>query len=649
MHQFIDIKRHHKILAIYLLLILTIIVTYWQVKNFDFVNFDDPVYVTANPKVQSGLTIDGVTWAFTTFCAGNWHPLTWLSHMLDCELYGLNPMGHHWTSLQIHLTNTLLLFFILQYMTGALWRSAFVAALFALHPLHVESVAWVSERKDVLSTFFGMLTILAYIRYVKKRNLFRYFLVFMLLSLGLMAKPMLVTLPFVLLLLDFWPLERLKYYSHHQSSGFQSLNLSRLIWEKVPLFIPVAISSLLTILAQKEIGALYTFEALPVKVRIANAFVSYAGYIIKTIWPQNLAVFYPHPLGISSLWYVFLAAFAIAGISFFSIRLFKQHPYVAVGWFWYLGTLIPVIGLIQVGAQSMADRYTYIPLTGLFIIAAWGMPDLLKKWHYNRIILVIFSTIIIFAFSTCSYFQIRHWENSTAVFKNAIQVTDKNWLAYNNFGLALMRDGKSNDAVFYFKKTLQIRPDFLKTVDNLGIALYRLEKFEEALFYYLKALKIDPKHAGMHNNTANVLTALGKLEKAVQHYKKAILIDPEFAEAHYNIANVLATQGKLEKAKFQYKEAIKKDSKHSNAHYNLGCILLKQKEYKEALANFAQVIKINPDYKQAYNQIGIILLQRGKIKKAEKFFSKAVQIDPGYKDAISNLLILKKMLNQDEK
>ncbi|MDO9566599.1 MAG: tetratricopeptide repeat protein [Candidatus Desulfaltia sp.] len=641
-------QNQKKLLIIFILILLTLVV-YWQVKDFNFAGYDDELYITENLHVQSGLTCESIKWAFTTFHAGNWHPVTWLSHMLDIELYGLNPMGHHWTNLQFHIANTLLLFFILQQMTGAIWKSAFVAALFALHPLHVESVAWVSERKDVLSAFFGMLTISVYIIYVKKRNLLRYFLVFILLSLGLMAKPMLVTLPFVLLLLDFWPLERLKYYFHHQSSGFQSLNLSRLIWEKAPLFIPVAISSVLTILAQKDAGALYTFEALPITTRIANAFVSYAGYIIKTIWPQNLAVFYPHPFGTLSLWYVFLAALAIAVISFFSIRLFKQHPYVAVGWFWYLGTLVPVIGLIQVGAQGMADRYTYIPLIGLFIIVAWGISDLLKKWHFNKIVLAVFAIILISVFSTQSYFQIKHWKNSTSLFEHAVKVTDNNWLAYNNLGLALMRDGKLNDAVFYFKETLQIRPNFLKTLDNLGIALYRLEKFEEALFYYSKALTIDPKNAGIHNNTANVHTALGKLEKAVQHYKKAILIDPEFAEAHYNLANVLVTQGKLEKAILHYESAIKKDSGHSNAHYNLGCILLNQKEYKEALTHFAEVIKINPDYKQAYNQIGIILLQRGKIKKAEKFFSKAVQIDPGYKEAINNLLILKQMTQQDEK
>ncbi|NQT10954.1 MAG: tetratricopeptide repeat protein [Desulfobacteraceae bacterium] len=649
MHQFIDIKRHQKILTIYLLLILTILVAYWQVKDFNFVGFDDELYITENSHTQAGLTIKGIVWAFETFRAGNWHPLTWLSHMLDCELYGLNPMGHHWTNLLFHIANTILLFFIFQKMTGAIWKSAFVAALFALHPLHVESVAWVAERKDVLSTFFGMLTILAYIRYVKKRNFLRYSLIFIFLSLGLMAKPMLVTMPFVLLLLDFWPLERLKYCSNSQSSNFQSLNLSRLFLEKVPLFIPVAISSVLTIFAQKEAGALYSFESLAVKTRIANAFVSYASYIVKTVWPQNLAIFYPHSFGMLSLCYVFLAGFAIAGISFFSIRSFKQRPYVAVGWFWYLGTLIPVIGLIQVGAQGMADRYTYIPLIGLFIMLAWGISDLLKKWHYRKTVLAVCAIILLFTFSTRSYFQIRHWENSAAVFKNAIQTTKNNWLAYRELGLALMRDGKLDDAVFYYKKALQIRPNYLTALDNLGMTLHRLGRFEEALFYYSKALKIDQKDAGIHNNTANVLTAIGKLEKAVQHYKKAILIDPEFADANYNLANVLVTQEKLDKAILYYESAIKNDSEYSDAYYNLGCILLKKKEYKKALAHFAEVIKIKPDYKQAYNQIGIILLQRGKIKKAEKFFSKAVQIDSGYKDAINNLLLIKKMFEQDEK
>ena len=640
--------QNQKKLLITLILILLTLVIYWQVKDCDFVDYDDQLYVTENNYIQDGLTYKGIVWAFTTFHAGNWHPLTWLSHMLDCELYGLNPMGHHWTSLQIHLTNTLLLFFILQYMTGALWQSAFVAALFALHPLHVESVAWVSERKDVLSTFFGMLTILAYIRYVKKRNLFRYSLVFILLSLGLMAKPMLVTLPFVLLLLDFWPLKRIKL-PLKQPTGFQASNLPAMIREKIPLFATVAIFSILTIIAQQNVGALYPIEALPAKVRIANGLVSYASYIIKTVWPQNLAVFYPHPLGILSLWYVFWVSFAIVGVSFFSIRLFKQHPYLAVGWFWYLGTLIPVIGLIQVGAQSMADRYTYIPLIGLFIIVAWGMPDLLKKWHSNKIILVVFAIILISAFSARTYFQITHWKNSISLFKNAINVTGNNSESNNNIGIHLANAGRYEEAIYHYKEALKIKPNHVEALFNLGTALYDSGKTDEAILYLNKALITNPDHAYAHNNLANILYLRGKFEEAILHYKEAIKSNPEYPAAYANLANLLRFQGKFDEALFYFNKALEINPRHADTHYNFGILLINQHKLKEAVVHFAEAIKINPDYKQGYNHIGIILLQQGKIEKAEKFFSKAVRIDPDYKEARNNLLILKSMLYQNEK
>ena len=626
------------------ILVLLILVVYCQVKNCDFVDYDDQLYIIENNYVQDGLTYKGIVWAFTTFHVGNWHPLTWLSHMLDCELYELNPMGHHWTNVLFHIANTILLFFIFQKMTGAVWKSALVAALFALHPLHVESVAWVSERKDVLSTFFGMLTILAYIGYVKKRNLFRYLLIFMLLSLGLMAKPMLVTLPFVLLLLDFWPLERLKYYSSGQPSKLFSL-----IWEKVPLFIPVTISSVLTILAQKDVGALYTFEALPITTRIANAFISYAGYIIKTVWPQNLAVFYPHQFGELSLWYVFLAALAIATISFFSIRWFRKYPYITVGWFWYVGTLVPVIGLIQVGAQSMADRYTYIPLIGLFIIVAWGISDLLKKWHSNKIVLAVFAIILISAFSTQSYFQIKHWKNSTSLFEHAVKVTNHNWLAYNNIGIHLSNAGKYEDAIYYYKEALKIKPNHAEALFNLGTALYDTGKTDEAILYLNKALIVNPNHVYAHNNLANILCLKGKLEEAILHYKEAIRSNPEYPDAYSNLANLLSFQGKFNEAVFYFNKALEINPRRADAHYNFGILLINQHKLKEAVVHFAEAIKINPDYKEAYNHIGIVLLQLGKIEKAEKFFVKAVQIDPGYKEAVNNLLILKKMLNHNEK
>jgi tetratricopeptide (TPR) repeat protein len=639
--------RSQKKLLITLILILSTLVVYWQVKDFDFAGYDDELYVTENSQVQAGITVEGIIWAFTTFHAGNWHPLTWLSHILDCELYGLNPMGHHWTNLLFHMTNTLLLFFLFQKMTGSMWRSAFVAALFAIHPLHVESVAWVAERKDVLSTFFWMLTIIVYYRYVKCPSLFAYLLIILFLSLGLMAKPMLVTLPFVLLLLDFWPLERLKYNSHHQSSNFQALNLSRLIWEKIPLLVPVAASSVLTFIAQQKVGAVYSFEALSIKTRIANACVSYANYMVKAIWPQKLAIFYPHPFGMLSSWNIFGSVLLIAGFSFLAIRMLTQYKYVAIGWLWYLGTLVPVIGLLQVGAQGMADRYTYIPLIGLFIIVAWGMPDLLKKWHYSKIILAVLAIILISVFSTRSYFQTKHWENSAAVFENATKVTDYNWLAYNNLGLALMRDGKAEKAVFYYKKALEIKPDYLIALDNLGIALFQTGKLEEALSYYSEALKIAPEHAGIHNHIANVMTAQGQLEKALNHYKKALLIDPELVITHNNLAIALVAHGNLEKAIFHYELAIKKDPEYAEAHYNFGSLLVNQHKNREAMAHFAEVIKINPECAEAYHQIGLILAQKGKLKEASKFIIKAIQINPNFSDAIKHLQLINKSLNSE--
>ena len=620
-----------------MVLIASTLAIYWQITNHEFINYDDESYITKNLRVQTGLTFESIKWAFTTFHAGNWHPVTWLSHMLDMELYGLNPMGHHWSSLQIHLINTILLFFILQYMTGALWRSAFVAALFALHPLHVESVAWVAERKNVLSTFFWMLTMLAYVHYTTRPSLYRYLLTLLLLMLGLMAKPMLVTLPFVLLLLDYWPLERLR----HQSPF-------NLILEKIPFFALSAVSVYISSLSVHRYEIVVSTELVPMQLRIANALVSYVKYIEKMIWPKNLAIFYPFPDTLP-IWQILGAGLFLASISFLVLLNLRKKPYLCMGWLWFLGTLIPVIGLKQAGLwPAMADRWAYVPLVGIFIILSWGGSDLLKKWTHKNVMPAILAIAVLLALTVLSFLQASHWKNSITLFENAIKVTENNCMAHNNLGIALMRDGKSNDAVFYFKKTLQIRPNFLKTLDNLGVALFQLGRFEESISYYTKALKINSENAEIHKHIAMILETQGELEKAVQHYTKALLINPELADVNYCLANALAAQKDFEKAKYQYREAIKKDSGHSNAHYNLGCILLKQKKYKEGLTHFTEAVKINHDYKQAYNHIGIILLQRGKIKKAEKFFSKAVQIDPGYKEAVNNLLLIKKMFKPDE-
>ena len=646
--------RDKKVIVVSLFLIFAIIIAYGQVRNFDFVDFDDGLYVTKNVHVQKGLTIEGLIWAFTSFDAANWHPMTWLSHMLAFELYGLDPMGHHWTNIQLHMANTLLLFLILQMMTGAIWKSAFVAGLFALHPLHVESVAWVAERKDVLSTFFWLLTMWAYFYYVKQPVLIRYFMVLLFFVLGLMTKPMLVTLPFVLLLLDFWPLRRFRFENNRlsQSTGktcFDFKGASRLIVEKIPFFILVVISCSLTFFAQKGGGALVPLESLSLKTRIANALISYVRYVFKAIWPSNLAVYYPYPADAFPVWQIWGAALLIVSIFCGAIYLLRQYRYVAVGLFWYFGTLIPVIGLVQVSDQAMADRYTYIPLTGLFIIVAWGVSDLLVKWHYQKIFLGVSAVIILSALTVCTFFQASHWRNTVTLFENAVKATENNYKALNNLGTALIDKGKHDEAFLYFAEALRIDSQKTDARNNLANMLFLQGKPDEAVFHYNEILKLHPQKTDARNNLANVLSAQGKLDEAVLHYKEAIKINPEHIEAHYNLAYVLSVLGKLDEAVLHYKEAIQINPEHMEAHYNLGKILTNQGKMKPAMFHFAETIRISPDYVEGYNQIGLILAEQGKYNKAEVFFSKAVQIRPNYTEARKNIALLKKILSSGEK
>jgi len=630
-------------------LVVAVLAAYWQLPSCGFVSFDDKPYVTENRQVQQGLTAKGLAWAFTTFHGANWHPLTWLSHMLDCQLYGLNPLGHHWTSLLFHIGNTLLLFFILQQMTGALWQSAFVAALFALHPLHVESVAWVAERKDVLSTFFGILAIIAYYRYVKQKSVVNYLFVFFFLCLGLMAKPMLVTWPFLLLLLDFWPLNRLHLSTSgtrqvESITGFDFKIFFKLILEKIPLFIPVVFSSIITFMAQQSGGAVNSLTSLPLDIRINNALVSWISYVIKAVWPAHLTVFYPHSGNMLPIWQGAGAALLIAGSTCAAVRLSRQYPYGIVGLFWYLGTLVPVIGLVQVGKQAMADRYTYIPLTGLFIVVAWGFSDLLGKWRYRKIFLAVLAAIILSALTVRTFLQVGYWQNAVTLFENAIKVTPDNPLAQNNLGAALYEDGRFDEAMVYYKKAILIAPEYTEALSNLGAAYYKQENYDKAAFYFEKALKNLKKDANAHDKLGVVLLAQGKLDEAMAYFTKAIQINPEYANAHNNLAIVLSGQGKYEEAELHYLEAIKFDTEHPDAHYNLGSLLLRQKRYKEAGAHFAEMIKIDPTYAKAYNKIGFILAQQGKLQGAREFLKKATQLDPDDLKARDYLEILNRKI-----
>lgn len=543
MHKELHIR--HDFLVCLILTLVTLIV-YWQVRNHAFQYYDDNDYVTENHHVQSGLSLDGLAWAFTSTDTSNWHPLTWLSHMVASEIYGLDPGGHHVTSLLFHVINTLLLFIVLKRMTLAIWQSAFVAALFAVHPLHAESVAWVAERKDVLSTFFWFATMWAYVGYVERPGLGRYSLVMVLFALGLMAKPMLVTLPFVLLLMDDWPLGRIRSdcgrtkRSRLKGSTYRESTPFLLVLEKAPLFALSAGSCVVTLFTQQGGGSLPSLDTLPFSVRLANALVSYTSYIGKTVWPARLAVFYPH-CGMPPGWKVLASAVFLSAISCVVIWSRKRRPYLAIGWLWYLGTLVPVIGLVQAGEQAMADRYTYVPIIGLFVMIAWGIPELTAKWRCQRSVLVVSAGTVLSVLIICTHFQLRHWENATSLFKRAVNVTANNYMAHANLGLALARQGRSEEAIRHYSEALRINPAWAEAHHLLGNLLARQGDFQAAVVHYSEALRRKPDMAEAHNNLGLALQSLGRLEEAVCHFREALRIKPDYPQARGNLKAALAS------------------------------------------------------------------------------------------------------------
>ena len=537
------IKKRRLELVICLFLIAASLLVYFQIINYDFINYDDELYLTKNPNIKAGLTPESIIWAFTTGYASNWHPLTWLSHMLDIELYGLNPMGHHWTNLQIHILNTVLLFLFLRWMTGAIWKSAFVAVFFAIHPLHVESVAWIAERKDVLCAFFWILSMLTYVGYVRHPKKRYYLLLVILFALGLMSKPMIVTLPFALLLLDFWPLDRFRLINYEQKINVFRV-LKTLIWEKIPLFVLSAISCFITFFVQQHGGAVASIEVFPLNARVANSIVSYTSYIGKMIWPLHLAVLYP--LREWHLGQVLISGLLLLFLSILAIRVWRRFPYVTVGWFWFLGTLVPVIGLVQVGAQSIADRYTYIPLVGLFIIIAWGMADISVKWRRQRIVLSIFSGVIVLFFMIYAWFQVGYWKNGITLFTHAIHVTRNNSIAHCELANALYKHGKYIESVKHFKRAIQLNPKFGVAHDNLGVALARMGNLEKAIDQYNQALHIDPENFHAYNNLGNALAQKGDVEEAVHYYQNALHYNPNMEQALFHLATIYACNRKVE-------------------------------------------------------------------------------------------------------
>jgi len=517
-----------------------------QTVGDDFINYDDQNYVYENTKITGGLNLAGIAWAFSHVHAQNWHPLTTISHMLDCQLYGLRAGGHHFTNVLLHTVAVLLLFAVLREMTGALWQSAFVAAMFAIHPLHVESVAWVAERKDVLSAVFFMLTLGAYLRYARAPSIARYLTMAALLALGLMSKPMLVTLPFVLLLLDYWPLKRFVPSPSVKSKAKwldwwerQSRKLSGLILEKIPLIALSAISATVTFLAQQQ--ALGWTEDLPVSLRFNNAVVTYIAYIWQMLWPVKLAVFYPHPENRLPLWEIVLALAVLIAITVAGIVLRRKRPYFITGWLWYLGMLVPVIGVIQVGWQGRADRYTYLPQIGLYVLAAWAVADLSASWHRQRQIAAVGAAILLGALTWHAWNQASFWRNSETLWTHTLAVTSDNDVAENNLGIIFLGRGQVDEAISRFQTAVDLRPENAPAHDNLAKAFLQKGQVADAMLHYRKLLEIQPDNVEARNILGTVLIQQGRVREAIEQWQETLAMQPENGNAKSNLAWVFAT------------------------------------------------------------------------------------------------------------
>jgi len=652
-----------------------VVLLYGQVAHHEFVTLDDRPYVYENPRVKGGLTAENVAWAFTAFHEGNWHPLTWLSHMVDAELWGLAPGPHHLTNVLLHALNAVLLFLALVVLTGATWRSALVAALFAVHPLRVESVAWVAERKDLLAGLFWILTLLAYAKYARSPSRGRFASVAALLALGLMAKPMLVTLPLVLLLLDVWPLGR-----------WPEKTLAELAREKLPLLALSALSSVITAAAQKGGGAVLSLQKIEVGARVANALVSCGAYLLDTVYPARLAVLYPHPALVAAEWASSLFAAAIgaavllAGITWGVWRQGRRRPYLTVGWLWYLGTLVPVIGFVQVGIQARADRYTYLPLIGVYIVAAWGLGDLSKRWERSRPFLPAGVGAALAALASLTWLQIGTWRDSETLYRHALSVTRNNYLIHNNLAAVLDYEGKPEEAVEEYRRALRAKPNFSYAHFNLGVLLARQGDPQGARQEYELALRYRPSYIEAHNNLAAILSSLGDTAGAEEHYQAVLRIDPDFAVTLYNsgalmlkngdlagaraqleaavrvnpqdaqalsaLATALQRQGDLEEATRRYEDTVRIDPGNFWAWYNLGVIAARKGVLPRATECFTRAIGSRPSDAQAHNALATVLARQRRYQEAEPHFQEAVRLSPDSTGAREGLLKVRRILGK---
>ena len=646
-------------LWISLLLAVGTLLVYWPVSRFQFVSFDDTDFVTANPHVQSGLTFEGFKWVWHSEVARNWHPITMLTHMLDCQMFGLNAGGHHLVNVLFHIANTVLLFQLLKLMTGTVWRSAFVAALFAWHPLHVESVAWIAERKDVLSAFFWFLTMWAYARYVcelvKQNSKFKlyYALALLFFALGLMSKPMLVTVPFVLLLLDFWPLGRLKPVQTAATASSQirkgkaqaagkTIFPGRLLWEKIPFLVMSAGLCVVTFCIQKHGGAMLTGRDLPFASRIENALLSYLRYIEKMFWPGHLAGLYLRS-GEWSLWLAVLAALALLIVTIFVVKQRRGRPWLAMGWFWYLGTLVPVLGIVQVGMQSMADRFTYVPLVGLFIIVSWGGCELARAVRLPDIALWAAAIAALAVCMGLSARQIGYWKDSETLFNRMIAATPNNYMAHYNIANIYSRAGKADEAAMHYKAALQEEPNYADAHNNFAGLLLEQKRYDEAIEHYSAAIRIKPQYLyyfNLGNALADAASArhdTNEFAEAVRTYGQALELDPGASDAHNNLGMTWDAQGREDEAAAEFSEAVRLKPGFELAHFNLGNALSRLGKLDEAIAEYRAAAQLNPDRAETHNGLGIAYAMQNKMNAAAQEFKEVVRLQPDNAAANGNL------------
>jgi protein O-mannosyl-transferase len=654
----ISSESSSKILIVAFLLI-SILAVYYQIKNFEFIYYDDPKYVRDNPMVKLGITLDSIRWAFSSIgYASNWHPITWLSHMLDVEFYGLNSGMHHLTNVIFHIADTLLLFFLFYRLTGEKWKCAAVAALFALHPLHVESVAWIAERKDVLSTFFWILTIWSYVWYVERRGMRRYLIVMILFVLGLMAKPMLVTLPFTLLLLDFWPINRQELArpdgdvspqsTMNIMAGIHWTGVGSLIWEKMPLLILASISSIITYVAQSRGGALSSLDILPISSRIANVAIAYCTYLWRMIWPFNLAVFYPYPRMFNPL-IVVGSLFLLVLATLLTFKYTKRFPFLIMGWLWYLGTLVPVIGIVQVGYQSMADRYTYIPFMGIFVTLVWGISSLFRQWRIGRYVLAVSFIAIIPVLMWVTWVQAGYWKDSTTLFSHALDVTRDNYLAHTNLSAALLEKGDIRGTIYHSSEALRIKPDYVPAHCNLGLGLMNQGKYQEAIEHFRQSIQINPYYINAYYGLGGSLYKLGKLDEAITQFQEVLRLDPQHAGAQKGLELAFMKQTKIDGAIAQMKEALKVDPKSAVLNYRLAELYMIKGNTKDAIDRYEKSLLSNPDLIQALNTLAVLYAQCGEYENSLSSLQKIVRLKPNDPDVYYNMAcIYSKQGRKDE-